>query len=92
MQAARRLIVGALLSNTGVKKEWEVILQDTYKTLTDSRTQGFQREVQTFRSKLMLNIKDEITGLAVSSCSFLIVKICLIFVIDYWHGTMGERC
>uniref|UniRef100_A0A0N5B021 T6PP_N domain-containing protein n=1 Tax=Syphacia muris TaxID=451379 RepID=A0A0N5B021_9BILA len=64
MQGARRLIVGALLRNAPIKNEWEEVLHSTYMTLIDSCTQGFQCRVHTSHSELLLNIRDEITGLA----------------------------
>lgn len=66
MQSVRRLIVSALLSNAKLLDEWKAVLHDAFGTLTDSRTKAFQREMQTACAKLLINVKDETTGLTVS--------------------------
>ena len=65
MQSARRDIVYALLSNKGLNGENMTILRDAFAVLTDSHTDSFQREMQTVNTKLLINIKDETTGLKV---------------------------
>lgn len=63
MQSVRRQIVCALLNNCEVKDDWVQELHRAFSVLTDSHTNAFQREMSTFSAKLLINIKDETTGL-----------------------------